>query len=141
MFSIGQISGLQAGPIQPEKNKIKKYFLAFLVPSKTCKLPVLYALMHPIPSETLGFELNAHNTLEGLPPLLPGGHSVSDYQQECQIRTRLTMEHFPHFKIAHFICVLAHRTQLPLCMLELFWHLQMARRIVFTCFWKYFWAL
>ncbi len=45
------------------------YLSAFIVPSKTCKLPILYALMHPIPSEMLAFELNADNTLESLPPL------------------------------------------------------------------------
>ncbi len=44
----------------------------------------------PIPSEMLAFDLNADNTLEGLPPLLPGGHGVRDFQQECQIWTRLS---------------------------------------------------
>ncbi len=38
------------------------YFSAFIVPSKTCKLPIPYALMPP--SEILAFELNADNTLE-----------------------------------------------------------------------------
>ncbi len=46
------------------------YLSAFIVPSKTCKLPIPYALLPPpIPSEMLGFELNADNTLEGLHPL------------------------------------------------------------------------
>ncbi len=45
------------------------YLSAFMVPSKTCKLSIPYALMHPIPSEMLAFELNADNMLEGLPPL------------------------------------------------------------------------
>ncbi len=36
------------------------YLSAFIVPSKTCT---------PIPSEMLAFELNADNTLVGLPPL------------------------------------------------------------------------
>ncbi len=45
------------------------YLSAFIVPSKTCKLPIPNALMQPIPSEMLAFELNADNTLEGLPPL------------------------------------------------------------------------
>ncbi len=45
------------------------YLSAFIVPSKTCKLPIPYALMHPHTSEMLAFELNADNTLEGLPPL------------------------------------------------------------------------
>ncbi len=52
----------------------------------------------PIPSEMLAFELNADNTLEGLPPLQLGGHGVRDFQQECEIWTRLTMEHFFTFK-------------------------------------------
>ncbi len=45
-------------------------------------------LCTPIPSEMLAFELSADNTLEGLPP------RVRDFQQECQIWTRLTIEHF-----------------------------------------------
>ncbi len=40
-----------------------------MVPSKTRKLPIPYALMHPIPSEMLALELNTDDTLEGLPPL------------------------------------------------------------------------
>ncbi len=44
------------------------YLSAFIVASKTCKLPIPYALMHPIPSEMLAFELN--NTLEGSPSSL-----------------------------------------------------------------------
>ncbi len=67
------------------------YLSAFIVPSKTCKLPIPYAFMHTIPSEMLTFELNADNTLEGLPPLKPGGHGVCDFQQECQIWMRLTI--------------------------------------------------
>ncbi len=47
-------------------------------------------LCTPIPSEMLAFELNADNTLEGLPPLY--------FQQECQIWTRLTIEHFSNLK-------------------------------------------
>ncbi len=49
-------------------------------------------------SEMLAFELNADNMLEGLPPLHPGGHGVHDIQQECQICTRLTIEHFSTLK-------------------------------------------
>ncbi len=45
------------------------YLSAFIVPSKICKLPIPYAIMRPIPSEMLAFELNADDTLEGLPPL------------------------------------------------------------------------
>ncbi len=45
------------------------YLLAFIVPSKTCKLPIPYALMHPIPSEMLARdELNSDDMLEGLRP-------------------------------------------------------------------------
>ena len=46
-----------------------------------------------LPSEMLAFDLNADNTMEGLSPLLPGGHGVRDFQQECQIWTRRTIEH------------------------------------------------
>ncbi len=45
------------------------YLSAFIVPSKTCKLPIPYALMQLIPSEMLAFELNADDMLESLPPL------------------------------------------------------------------------
>ncbi len=55
-------------------------------------------LRTPIPSEMLAFELNADNTLEGLPPLRPGGDGVRDFQQECQIWTRLTIGHFSILK-------------------------------------------
>ncbi len=82
---------------------------AFIVPSKTCKLPIPYALMHPIPSEMLAFELNADNTLEGLPPPLPGGHGVCDFQQECQIWTRLAIKHFSTSK--QIKQALVHRTR------------------------------
>ncbi len=36
---------------------------------QTCKLPIPYALMHPIPSKMLAFDLNTDDTLECLPPL------------------------------------------------------------------------
>ncbi len=55
-------------------------------------------LCTPIPSEMLAFELNADNMLEGLPPLQPGGYGVRDFQQECQIWFRLTIEHFSTLK-------------------------------------------
>ncbi len=37
-----------------------------------------------------GFELNADDMLEGLPPFYPGGNGVHDFQHECQIWTHLT---------------------------------------------------
>ena len=43
-------------------------------------------------------ELNADNTLEGLPSLYPGRHGIPDYQQECHIWTRLTTDLFPTLK-------------------------------------------
>ncbi len=66
-------------------------------------------LSTPIPSEMLAFELNADNMLEGLPPLKPRGHGVRDFQQECQIWTRLTIEHFSTLK--HCKLALADRTR------------------------------
>ncbi len=56
-------------------------------------------LCTPIPSEMLAFELNDDEKLEGLPPL--------DFQQECQIWTRLTIEHFFHFETVNFKRALA----------------------------------
>ncbi len=41
---------------------------------------------------------NADGTLEGLPPLYPGGHGVRDFQQECQVLSHLTIEHFSTLK-------------------------------------------
>ncbi len=87
------------GSICCSKNVI--YLSGFIVPSKTCKLPIPH-LCTPIPSEMLAFELNADNTLEGVPPLYPGGHGVHDFQQECQIWTRLTIEHFSTLKQSIF---------------------------------------
>ncbi len=52
----------------------------------------------PIPSEMLAFELNADNKLEGLPSLLSEGECIRDFQQECQIWTRLTIEHVSTLK-------------------------------------------
>ncbi len=100
MFSIGEISGLQAGQFSTRTlllrshavviaavcglhcpAEIHKAFPAidvfwsiccsktFIYLSKTFKLPIPYALMHPIPSEMLAFELNADNMLESLLPL------------------------------------------------------------------------
>ncbi len=92
MFSIGERSGLQVGQFSTWTlllwshavviaavcgfalscwnthhlegsiccSKTFIYLSAFIVPSKTC---------NPIPSEMLAFELNADNTLEGLPLL------------------------------------------------------------------------
>ncbi len=42
--------------------------------------------------------MNTDDTLEGLPPLQPGGHSIRDFQQECHISTHLTLEHFSTLK-------------------------------------------
>ncbi len=47
-------------------------------------------------SEMLAFELNTDNILEGLLPRL--GHGICDFQQECQIWTRLTIEHLSNLK-------------------------------------------
>ncbi len=47
----------------------------------------------------LALELKADNTQDGLPLLYPGGHGVRDFQQECQIWTRLTIEHFSTFHL------------------------------------------
>ncbi len=44
------------------------YLSVFIVPYKTCKLPIPYALMQPY-HQMLAFELNADDTLESLPPL------------------------------------------------------------------------
>ncbi len=53
-------------------------------------------LCTPIPSEMLAFELNADDTLEDL--FSPEDKGVCDCQQECQIWTRLTIEHFSILK-------------------------------------------
>ena len=73
------------------------YLSAFIVSTRTYKLSIPYALMclHTIRD---ALELNADNTLEGFPPLYPGGHGVCDHQQECHIWTRLTRDQFPTLK-------------------------------------------
>ncbi len=106
----------------------------------------------PHTSEMLAFELNADNTLEGLPPLQPGGHSVHDFQQECQIWTRLTIRTLFHFEQSilnepwpsghdgasgpglHMASFLHDRALVGICR----WH----GGFVFTDsgFWKYSWA-
>ncbi len=94
IFSIGEISGLQAGQFSTRTLLLRShavvaavcgfalscwntrrlegsmccsitfiYLSAFIVPSKTCKLPMTYALMHPHTVRDAGFELNADNTL------------------------------------------------------------------------------
>ncbi len=82
----------------------------------------------------------------------PEDTAVRDFQQECQIWTRLTIEHFSTLKQVHFKWALAHRTRRRFWTMFTYgflfawysfsWHLQMAWRIVFTDsgFWKYSWA-
>ncbi len=72
MFSIGERSGLQAGQFSTRTlllrcwntrclegsiccSKTFIYLSAFIVPSKTCKLPIPYALMHPHTIRDAGF--------------------------------------------------------------------------------------
>ncbi len=75
------------------------YLSAFIVPSKTCKLLIPYALMHPHTIRDAGFwteRLITHWKVSLL-------FSLEDtaflyFQQECQIWTRLTIEHFSTLK-------------------------------------------
>ncbi len=50
-------------------SKTFTYLSAFMVPSKTCKLPIPYNAPPYHQRCWLAFELNADDTLEGLPPL------------------------------------------------------------------------
>ncbi len=49
-------------------------------------------------SEMLAFDLKTDSMQECLSHLLPGGHGVRDFHQECQIWTILTIEHFSTLK-------------------------------------------
>ncbi len=88
------------------------YLSAFIVPSKTCKLPspyAPYAVMHPIPSAMLAFSLsNKH-----------AGRCSSSlaWRTRCPwFTTRISnlnsSDHrtFFHFEIVHFKWALSHRT-------------------------------
>ncbi len=66
------------------------YLSAFIVPSKTCKLPIPYALMHHHTIRDAGFWTECW--------WQPGGHGIHDFQQECQIWSRLTIDHFSTLK-------------------------------------------
>ncbi len=125
MFSIGERSGLKAGQFSTLTLLIRShavviaavcdfalsrwktrrlggriccsktfiYLSAFIVPSKTCKVPIPYALMHSHTIRDAGFwtEHWWH-----VPPLYPS--LFHDFQQECQIWIRLTIEHFSSLK-------------------------------------------
>ncbi len=49
----------------------KTFYIPFSInsASKTCKLPIPYALIHPHSLRDAGFEPERDNKLEGLPPL------------------------------------------------------------------------
>ncbi len=84
--------------------------------------------------------------------LFSGGHVVRYFQQECQIWTRLTIEHFSTLKLSilNEPWPTGHDGASGPCshMASFFHdravdcHLQMAWRIMITnsCFWKYSWA-
>ncbi len=87
------------------------YLSAFIVPSKTCKLPIPYAHTITISSEMLAFELNADNMLERSPstlarrtrrPWFPTGISHLDSSDH---RTLF------QFETVQFKWALAHRTR------------------------------
>ncbi len=82
------------------------YLSAFIMPSKTWNLPIPYALIHPIPSEMLAFELNA-----GRSPF-----SLARRTWYPWFTTRMSnwdsSDHRKlfHFKTVHFKLALAHGT-------------------------------
>ncbi len=104
------------------------YLSAYIVPSKKCKLPILYTFMQSIPSEMLPFELNAENTLEDLL------YSLARRTRCLWFPTRMSnLDLFDHktlfhFETVHFKWAFAHRTWQrfwtmftygPFCMIEL----------------------
>ncbi len=99
------------------------YISAFRLPSdylpKHASYPYRIHVCTPIPSEVLAFELNADDTLEGLILFYPGGHGIHDFQQECQIWTRLTIEHFSTLKQDKTELLDHVHIWLPFCMIEL----------------------
>ncbi len=86
------------------------YLSAYIVPSKKCKLPILYTFMQSIPSEMLPFELNAENMLEDLL------YSLARRTWCLWFPTRMSnLDSFDHktlfhFETFHFKWAFAHRT-------------------------------
>ncbi len=72
------------------------YLSAFIVPSKTCKLPIRHAHMPPHTIRDAGFWTERWWHAGRSPFSL--AHGVHDFQQESQIWTRLTIEHFSTLK-------------------------------------------
>ncbi len=128
------------------------YLSVFIVPSKTCKLPITYALMHPHTIRDTGFwtERWWHSarspsslTRRTRRPWFPTRMSNFDSSDH---RTLF------NFETVHFKWAFAHRTRRHFWTMFTYgfhsawksfsWHLQMAWRIVFTDsgFWKYSWA-
>ncbi len=92
-------------------SKTFKYLSAFIVPSKTCKLSIPYALMHPHTIRDAGFWLNANDN---------AGRSSSSLARRTQrpwFPTRMSnldsSDHRSlfHFETVHFKWALAHKTR------------------------------
>ncbi len=139
LFSIGERSGLQAGQLSTRTLLLRShavviaaqglpwnrrclegsiccsktfiYLSAFIVPSKTCKLPIPYALMHPHTIRDAGFWTErwwhagrspsslARRTQHPWFPTIMSNLDSSDH------RTLF------HFETVHFKWALAHRTR------------------------------
>ncbi len=72
----------------------KPHYIPFNSHSTFLNMHFRMHLCTPI-SSWLSFELNADNTS---PSSLAGGHGIRDFQQECQIWARLTIENFSTLK-------------------------------------------
>ncbi len=66
------------------------YLSAFIVPSKTCKLPIPYALMHPHTIRDAVFWTERWWHAGRSPSSYPGGHGVCDFQQEVGANSKGT---------------------------------------------------
>ncbi len=122
------------------------------MPSKTCKLPISYALMHPHTTRDTGFRTKYWEHAGRSP------YSFARRRRHLWFPTKMSnldpSDHrtLSHLETNHFKLTLAHRKQQRFWTMFTYgflfawwsfsWHFQMAWRIVFTDsgFWKYSWA-
>ncbi len=128
------------------------YLSAFIVPSKTCKLPIPYALMQPHTIRDAGFWTERWSHAGRSPSSLARRTRHPWFPTRMSNLDSSNQRTLFHFETVHFKWALAHRTRQRFWTMFTYgflfawksfsWHLQMAWRIVFTDsgFWKYSWA-
>ncbi len=103
------------------------YLSAFIVPSKTCKLPIPYALMHPHTIRDAGFWTERWRHTGRSPSSLARRTRCPWFPTRMSNLDSSDHRTLFHFETVHFKLALAHRTRLldhvhiwlPFCMIEL----------------------